>query len=91
MSKARQKAQDLVRLATDSDTDKEEALTAAYRACKIIEKYDLLSSPLDGLLGSGNETVEAAASIFETLTSPKLAGNLKKIAGAVGQARRRRR
>jgi hypothetical protein len=91
MSSKRQKAKDLINLALDGDNDANERAAAAMRAVKIIAKYDLLASPLDGILDSGNETVQAAGDIFSRLTDPTLLNSLKKVASHVGQARRRRR
>jgi hypothetical protein len=83
----RQKARDLIELALDESTTDEERISAAMKAAKLIRKHDLLSSPLDGLLDSDNETVQAASNIFEVLTDPKLAKSVKKVAD---QFRRRR-
>lgn len=84
---ARQKAKNLVELAADSETPDNERMAAAMKLVKLIRKYDLLSSPLDGFLASDNETVSAAADIFSTLTNPSLVNNVKKIANKM---RRRR-
>jgi hypothetical protein len=87
---ARQKARDLIELALEENGDDKERIAAAMKALRIIRKYDLLSSPLDGLLSSDNETVKAATSIFEKLTDPDLVNSVKKISGRISQARRRR-
>jgi len=87
---ARQKARDLIELALEENGDDKERIAAAMKALRIIRKYDLLSSPLDGLLSSDNETVKAATSIFEKLTDPDLVNSVKKISSRISQARRRR-
>ena len=87
----RQKVKDLIKLALDGDNNDNERMAAALRAVKIIDKYDLLSSPLDGLLASDNETVQAATDIFSRITDPILVRSVKKIADQVGRARQRRR
>lgn len=83
---ARQKARDLIELACDDRTPDKERLAAALKACKTIRDHDLLASPLDGLLSSENETVQAATDIFSRLTDPKLVKSMKKV---VAQVRRR--
>ena len=87
---ARQKAKDLIELALEENGDDKERIAAAMKALRIIRKYDLLSSPLDGLLSSDNETIKAATSIFEKLTDPDLVSSVKKISSRISQARRRR-
>jgi len=87
----RQKVKDLIKLALDGDNNDNERMAAALRAVKIIDKYDLLSSPLDGLLSSDNETVQAATDIFSRITDPSLVRSVRKIADQVGRARQRRR
>lgn len=89
MQAQRQKVKDLIDLALDTRTPENERLAAGFKAIRLIRKYDLLASPLDGLLDSGDETVQAAASVFETLTNPKLVGNLKKVASRFNRRRRR--
>lgn len=90
---ARQKAKDLVELAADVDTPDNERIAAAMKLVKLIRKYDLLASPLDGLMASDNETVQAATDIFGRLTDPTFLASVKKIGGQLGRAagaRRRR-
>jgi hypothetical protein len=82
---ARQKAQYLIDLALDESTSVDERRTAAMQAVKHIDKYDMLSRPFEG-----NETVQAAMNVAETITDSDLVGNLKKLVGQIGQARRRR-
>lgn len=89
MSSPRQKAKDLIELAADIHTSQKERISAAIKAVALIRKHDLLASPLDGLLDSSDETVQAATNIFETLTNPKLVGNLKKVAGRFNRRRGR--
>jgi hypothetical protein len=79
VSDARQKARDLIELAVDERTPEKERLSAAVKAVALIRKHDLLASPLDMLSGE-NETVQAAKSILEVLTDPKLTKNVKKVA-----------
>jgi hypothetical protein len=88
---ARQKAKDLVELAADVDTPDNERIAAAMKVVKMIRKYDLLASPLDGLMASDNETVAAATDIFSRMTDPSLVRSLKKVAGQIGRVRRSRR
>jgi hypothetical protein len=86
---ARQKVKDLIELACDETGNDKERVAAAMKAVRIIRKYDLLASPLDGLLESDNETIKAATSIFEKLTDPDLVSSVKKISSRISQARRR--
>ena len=88
---ARQKARDLVELAADVDTPDNERVAAAMKLVKLIRKYDLLASPLDGLMASDNETVQAATDIFSRMTDPSLVKSLKKVADQIGRVRQRRR
>ena len=88
---ARQKARDLVELAADVDTPDNERIAAAMKLVKLIRKYDLLASPLDGLMASDNETVQAATDIFSRITDPSLVKSLKKVADQIGRVRNRRR
>ena len=88
---ARQKAKDLVELAADVDTPDNERIAAAMKVVKMIRKYDLLASPLDGLMASDNETVQAATDIFSRITDPSLVKSLKKVADQIGRVRRSRR
>jgi hypothetical protein len=84
-SDPRQQALHLIELALDDATTVEERRSAAMRAVKHIDKYDLLTRPFEG-----NETVQAAMNVAETITDSDLVGNLKKLVGQIGQARRRR-
>lgn len=88
---ARQKARGLVQLALDESAGEKERVNAAMRCVKLIAKYDLLASPLDGLLDSDNETVSAAANIFQKLTDPTLVASVKKVSQKIGRAHTRRR
>jgi hypothetical protein len=85
---ARQKAKDLINLAIDDAANDKERVAAAMKAIKIIHDNDLLSSPLDGLLESDNDTVRAASSILDKLTDPDLIKNVKKVAGSFKGRRR---
>lgn len=89
-SNARQKAKDLMKLALDERTPEKERIVAAFSALKIIDKNELLSSPLDGIMAIDNESVQAAGSIFETLTNPSFINSVKKVASGVSRRRRRR-
>ena len=91
MSAARQKAKELIALALDEGGEEKERVSAALKAVKIIAKYDLLSSPLDGLLSSDNETVSAAADVFQRLTDPSFIKSVKKIGSKVARPRARQR
>lgn len=88
-AKARKKAKDLVRLALDERTPDKERERASRTVCKIIDKYNLLDSPLDDMLGGGNEKVAAAAQIFETLTDPGLVASVKTVSKLFRSQRRR--
>ena len=88
MSAVRQKVKDLIVLALDERTPEKERIAAAFGALKIIDRHDLVSSPLDGIMNSDNESVKAAATIFEHLSNPDLVSSIKKVAGGL---RRRRR
>jgi hypothetical protein len=70
----RRTAQQLIDLALDEGTTIDERRTAAMQAVKFIDRHDLLSRPFEG-----NETVQAALNIAETLTGSDLANNVKKI------------
>jgi len=89
VSAARKKARGLVALAVDERTPREERIAAALRAVKIIAKYDLLASPLDGILDNSNETVQAAKTIFDFVTDPKLSASVKTVADRFKRSRRR--
>ena len=78
MSPEKQKVKRLMALALDKRTPPKERRNAAYSALRLIEKYDLLFSPLDGVLPIDNETVNAAVHIG------------KKIIGEIGKRRRYR-
>lgn len=88
---ARKKARDLVTLALDESGSEKERISAALKCVKLIAKYDLLASPLDGLLDSDNETVSAAANILQRLADPGLHASIKKVGEKIGRARARRR
>ena len=89
----RAKAKSLITLALDGGATTEERSSAAIRAIKIIQKYELLDlSPIDGILE--NETVRAVKTVADKLADPELMGGLKELfkqAGAVAAAAKRRR
>jgi len=87
----RQKAKDLINLALDESAkgNEKERIVAAFKALKIISDNGLLNSPLDGIMQSDNETVQAAASIFEKLTDPAFVKSVKKVASGFGRGKRR--
>jgi len=87
---ARQKARDLMKLALDERTPERERINAAFKALAIIEKNDFLTSPLDGIMAIDNEAVQAAGSIFETLSNPNFIKSVRKVAGSVARRGRRR-
>jgi len=98
MSRAqRKKAHDLIELAVDENTPKEERLAVAFNAAKLIHKYDLLASPLDELLGSENETIRAASTVLDRITDPDFISSVKTIGRGLsrreggGESRRRGR
>jgi hypothetical protein len=80
----RQKAKDLVNLATDERTPEKERLNAMVQAVRLIKQHDLLSGPLDGLLNTDNETVRAATTVFSSLTHPDFVGAVKQVAKNFG-------
>lgn len=86
--KARQRVKDLIELACREDTPDKEAAAAARKACRLIQKYELLESPLEGLLGANNQTVKAAGTVLKTVTDPVLVNSLKEIANQFTRARR---
>ena len=60
------KARKLIELALDESTTLDERESAALKAVKIIDKYNLLDGPLDGLLGQGStEIAQAAADVVQ--------------------------
>jgi len=87
---ARKKAKELMAMALDERNNSEhERIRMAFSALKVIEKYHLLDSPLDGIMETDNETVKAAATIFDHLTNPDLVNSVKKVAGGLRRSRRR--
>ena len=89
----RAKAKKLVELAFDNP-DSEEGDAAAWRALRIIRKYNLLDTPpLDGVLD--NDTVRAVKNVADVVTTPEFRDGLKEIGRFVGtavaKARQRRR
>jgi hypothetical protein len=79
-----QKAQGLIDLALDVGTTEDERCSAAMKAVKIIDKYDLLVRPFEG-----HETVQAAVDMIDKLTDPSIVDGLKAIGAKIAQARRR--
>jgi hypothetical protein len=80
----RQKAKDLVNLATDERTPEKERGNAVIQALRLIKEHDLLSSPFDTLIGAAanNETMRAATSVFSHLSSPEFVESMKTVAHA---------
>ena len=94
----RQKALDLMELALDENTTIDERRNAALKAVKHIDKYDLLESPFDDLLGSKNKTVRAASTVLDRIMDPEFVDSVKTIGAQFtrrgrddGGGRRRRR
>lgn len=85
----RQKAKDLIELATNEGTPDKERIAAAVRAVGLIKKYDLLSSPLDVMFDVDNETAAAVGSILNVVTDPGLIDSVKKISERFTRKRRR--
>ncbi len=83
----RQRAKDLINLAADPRTPENERVNAMVQAVKLIKEHDLLASPLDALIGD-NETVRAASTVFQHLASPEFVESMKKVASALGSARK---
>lgn len=87
-SDPRQKALDLIELALDPGATDEERRTAAVRAVKFIDDYDLLSRPFEG-----NKTVQATIDVLDKLADPSIRDGIRTIGSAIGeqirQARRR--
>lgn len=90
MNDAREKAKKMMKLALDERTPEKERIAAAFGALKIIDKDGLLASPLDGIMAIDNEHVQAATTIFETLSNPNFVKNVRKVAAAVSSARKKR-
>jgi hypothetical protein len=87
----REKAKKLMVLALDQRTPENERIAAAFSALKIIDKGGFLDSPLDGIMASiDNENMQAAASIFETLSNPNFVKSVKKVASGIASRRRKR-
>jgi hypothetical protein len=88
----REKAKRLIALALD-DPKSAEGANAAWRAIRVIHKYDLLdTTPLDGILE--NDTVKAVKAVADTVTDPAFVNGLKGIKGGIEElirSRRRRR
>lgn len=86
----RQKAKDLIALALDEKNNVNERAQAAFTACKLIDKHELLASPLDaiGIDESSSETIRAAGSIFEALTDPTLVASVQKLASTLRRKKR---
>jgi|GEM_PF-4366711 len=83
----REKTKKLIELASDERTPKEERAVAAVQAVALIHKYDLLSSPLDGIADIDNDTVQAARAIYETFTNPSVASAFKKVGAKLKKRR----
>jgi hypothetical protein len=80
----RDRVKKLMATALDERGSDKERLNAAFAALKLIDENELLASPLDGIMSSiDNEHVQAAGSIFETLSNPAFVKNVKKVAAAV--------
>lgn len=90
MSDIRKKVKDMIALALDDRGVEKERIAAALGACKLIEKHDLLASPFDGLASIDNEHVQAASSIFQTLSNPDFIKSVKKVATGIASRRRKR-
>lgn len=89
----RAKAKRLIELALDN-ANSEEGDAAAWRALKLIKKYNLLDTPpLDGVLD--NDTVRAVKNVADVVTTPEFKEGLKEIGRFAGdlvaKARQRRR
>lgn len=83
-SAQRQKAKDLMAVALDErNSSEKERITAGFTALKMISKYGLLDSPLDGILDGANEDVMAAKNVVETLTGTDFVNSVKRVARAV--------
>lgn len=78
-AKARQKARDLIRLATNEKTPEKERIVASVQAVALIEKHDLLESPLDDLIGADNETIKAAGTLLNLVSDPQVVNSVKKL------------
>ena len=95
MSDMKQRVRDLIVLALDDDTPEKEARAAAFKAITLVEKYNLLDSPLDGILGgfknSDNETVKAVSNIVQRFVDPGMMNDIRTVAGKVKRTRRRSR
>lgn len=87
MKDFRQQAKDLVNLATDERTPEKERTAAMVQAIRVIKQHDLLSSPLDRLLNTDNETVNAAATLFGRLTDPDFVDSVRQVARGLSSRR----
>lgn len=81
----RQKALDLIELALDESTTEDERRSAAVKAVKFIDKYDLLRRPFEG-----NKTIQAAMNVADALADTGLVSDLKTLWGQAAEVRRRR-
>lgn len=89
MNNPRETAKLLINTAADPRTPENERVAAMVKAVKLIKEHDLLASPLDALIGVGNnETVRAASSVLSHLTSPDFVDSMKKVVNALGSARK---
>ena len=90
MPDQRQKALHLIELALDEGVTVEEGRSAAVKAVKFIDKYDLLAST-----GSENDTVRAVSTavgtVMEAIDSVKKTADQFTRSGGEGNRRRRRR
>lgn len=91
-SDPRQQALQLIELALDESTSLEERRTAAMRAVKHIDKYDLLSER------KRHEAVQRAVNIadvftdvVDTIKSSNVLDDLRKVGDQINQVARRRR
>lgn len=80
MTNHRKTARDLISMAVDERTPEKERLAAMTKAVRLIHEHDLLSSPLDGLLGTDNQTVRAAATLIGQVTDPQFIDSVKQVA-----------
>lgn len=88
----RDKVKKLIALAVDNRTPDKERFAAALKACQLIQDHDLLTSPIDAIMGGvNNETVAAGIDIFTRLADPAFVKSIKKVAGGISRARSRRR
>lgn len=90
-SDPRQQALQLIDLALDEAATIEERRTAAMRAVKHIDKYDLLSErKRHEAVQKAVNIVDVFTDVVDTIKESNVLDDLKKVGDQINQARRRR-